>query len=177
MRQYLKQIKPKEDVTDVLKLIIGRSAHVWKDLKPSGISKQSFLLQPLPHSEVFKGDGDGVLKDKVAILHDDHPMLEGVVKSEGFDHCSNAVAYPPMSFMPWHTNSDSVGLRTYYSYSQKESLFMWVHPETKEIHVETDNIGWTCRSFVVPSGGLKLWHSVWSEGVRFAFGFNRYRQH
>jgi hypothetical protein len=177
VRQYLKQIKPKEDVTDVLKLIIGRSAHVWKDLKPSGVSKQSFLSQPLPHSEVFKGDGDGVLTDKVMIIHDDHPMIEGITNGENFDHCSNAVAYPPMSFMPWHTNSDSVGLRTYYSYSQKQSLFMWVHPETQKTHVETDNIGWTCRSFVVPSGGLKLWHSVWSEGVRFAFGFNRYRQH
>lgn len=177
MRQYLKQIEPKEDVTDVLKLIIGRSAHVWKDLKPSGISKQSFLSQPLPHSEVFKGDGDGVLTDKVRIIDDDHPMIAGITKGENFDHCSNAVAYPPMSFMPWHTNSDSVGLRTYYSYSQRQSLFMWVHPETKKTHVETDDIGWTCRSFIVPSGGLKLWHSVWSEGVRFAFGFNRHRQH
>lgn len=175
---YLKQTEPKENITDVLKLIIGRSSHVWKDVKPSGVSKEAFLSQTLPNKNVLKGDGDGVLKDKVTILHNDHPLFEGIVKSGGFDHCSNAVAYPPMSFMPWHTNSDSAGLRTYYSYSQKESLFMWVHPETKETHVETDNIGWTCRSFIVPSTkDLKLWHSVWSEGVRFAFGFNRYRKH
>ena len=177
MRQYLKQIEPHPDVADALKLIIGRSAHVWRDIKPSSVSKETFLAQPIPKADVLKGDGDGVLADKVTMVSDDHPMLAAVVKSQGFDHCSNAVVYPPKSYMPWHTNSDASGLRTYYTYSQRKSLFMWVHPETQKTHVETDNIGWTCRSFVVPSGGLKLWHSVWSEGVRFAFGFNRYRKH
>ena len=175
---YLKETAPKEDITDVLDVVIGRAAHRWKDLKTSGVSKEAFLSQTLPSEDVVKGNGDGVVNDKVMLLHDDHPLFEGIVKSGGFDHCSNSIAYPPMSFMPWHTNSDAVGLRTYYSYSQKESLFMWVHPETKETHVEKDNIGWTCRNFIVPSNkDLNLWHSVWSEGVRFAFGFNRYRKH
>ena len=74
---YLKQTEPKENITDVLKLIIGRSSHVWKDLKPSSVSKESFLSQTLPSKDVVKGNGDGVLNDKVMLLHDDHPLLEG----------------------------------------------------------------------------------------------------
>ena len=106
----------------------------------------------------------------------EHPLVKEVLTLGDWDVSSNAILYPAESMMPWHTNSDCKGIRTYYTYSEKPSLFMWKNPNTNEIIINKDKAGWSLRCFLVKSTPPFLWHSVYAEGERFSFGFNRYRK-
>jgi hypothetical protein len=97
--------------------------------------------------------------------------LESYVAARGFESNRNAVVYNPMSFMRWHTNSNSPGLRHYFTYTTGRAIFRWRHPKTGEIFDEIDGKGWTYRTFVI-SPTQPVWHTIWTEKVRLSFGFN-----
>jgi hypothetical protein len=100
--------------------------------------------------------------------------LQKAIELLGADKCTNASIYPPSTILDWHTNSDDPGIRTYYTYSIKQSIFKYIDPDTSVAVLDEDHIGsWTCRSFLI-TAEKPLWHTVWSEGVRFAFGFSTY---
>jgi hypothetical protein len=175
MSNGVERLNPDKRMCEILGGIIKMSSGIWGGVKSSSISKETFLETQVPQVDdriLANTAGTG---DKIALIAEDKAfILENIAKQGGFDRCTNAVLYPPMSMMDWHTNSDISGVRTYFTFTLKEGLFRWVDPITKEIHIDTDDIGWTCRRFKIPMSENHLWHSVWSEGVRFAFGFNTY---
>ena len=176
MNSIVRSSVPDKAITNKLLQIIKLSNAVWKDTQPTGVSKEEFLDQPFPKINVLKGDGDGLFLDKKQLIpqgYDPNKVLKNVIELDNLGLVTNSVFYPSLSMMPWHTNSDNKGVRTYYTYTNKEALFRWRHPQTKEIITETDNVGWTKRQFIVINKDPYLWHTVWSEGVRFAFGFNK----
>lgn len=89
----------------------------------------------------------------------------------GATSCTNAIVYPPGSILHWHTNANDPGIRTYYTFSLGRGVFRYKEPGKRKIVNSEDNIGWTCRRFEV-NPQKPLWHTVWAESVRFAFGFN-----
>jgi hypothetical protein len=97
--------------------------------------------------------------------------LEEVKDILGAHQCTNAIFYAANSCMPWHTNSDNPGKRIYIIYTQTPGIFRYKNPHTNEIVDDIDYVGWTQREFVVDKDNL-LWHSVYSPGARFSFGFN-----
>ena len=103
---------------------------------------------------------------------DAEKLIDQVKDILGYHECTNALRYPEKSYMDWHTNSNVQGLRTYYVYNEKKGIFKYRNPDTGEIINDYDEPGWTKRSFFIHREHL-LWHSVWSEGVRYAFGFNK----
>lgn len=171
----VERLVPDQQMCEILGGIIKMSSGVWKDVKSSNVTREHFLSTPIPDAaDIVLANSEGT-GDKLGLISEDKSsILADIAKIGNFDQCTNAVLYPPLSMMDWHTNSDISGTRTYYTYTLKEGLFRWLNTETGQIHIDTDDIGWTCRRFVIPKSGKHLWHSVWSEGVRFAFGFNTY---
>jgi hypothetical protein len=83
---------------------------------------------------------------------------------------TNAIIYPGMSCMDWHTNSDVEGTRVYYTKTTGEAIFSYIKDGVR--YNDYDNIGeWTCRSFKIEKENT-TWHAVWTEHHRYAFGFN-----
>lgn len=90
------------------------------------------------------------------------------------DVCTNTFIYEPNEVMGWHTNSDSVGVRVYYTYTYNgESVFRYRDPDTGEIIDSWDipNV-WMRREFVV-SKEKPLWHTIATTGWRISYGFRR----
>ena len=81
--------------------------------------------------------------------------------------------YPKNGYMGWHTNADTPYLRCYITYSENgDSYFKYRDPNTKEIIIDTDNIGWTMRYFVISNKIEKLfWHCVYSNTNRISIGY------
>ena len=81
--------------------------------------------------------------------------------------------YPKNGYMGWHTNADTPYLRCYITYSENgDSYFKYRNPNTKEIIIDTDNIGWTMRYFVISNKIEKLfWHCVYSNTNRISIGY------
>lgn len=78
-------------------------------------------------------------------------------------------AYPE-SYLNWHTDSDFVGKRLYYTYTDHEAIFKYSSNNT--IKLDYDAVGaWTCRSFDIVENEL-FWHSSWNKGLRYVFGFS-----
>jgi hypothetical protein len=76
----------------------------------------------------------------------------------------------PESCLDWHTDSDFVGTRLYYTYTEEEAIFKY--SSNNSIQLDYDAVGaWTCRSFNIVSDKL-LWHSSWNKGLRYVFGFS-----
>ena len=96
--------------------------------------------------------------------------IVNATKLLGAERCTNAFLYPPMSAMYWHTNEDSVGYRTYYTFTLDKAVFRYRDPQTGELHEDWDDKGWTVRRFLITKDN-PFWHSVWSAGRRFTFGF------
>ena len=168
-----------EKVVEILKEIIKLSFLSWKELpepdpEETIYTEEYFLnMKTVPKKEIY----GGIIFPMQRAIHlpIKNPELAIHIKHVRYildaKECTNAVLYPPNSIMDWHTNRDSIGERIYYVYNLKRGVFKYVDPDTKEIVVDYDNPGWTCRRFKIEYD-RPLWHSVWSEGKRFAFGFN-----
>jgi len=133
-------------------------------------SYHDFDSQQLPNKNVDKGffsstDSFTYFKH----YHNSHALIEkcnAILKAKENTNC---LVYYPNSFMHWHTNSDNPGIRTYYTYSLGYSLFRYI--DNDNIIDDVDSVGWTVRQFAVDIK-KPLWHTIWSSGFRFSFGFN-----
>lgn len=159
----MQQTKPDPKVTEILAKIIRNNADFWKTLANEGITLEDVKSIPVPTENVERDksythrlEDDGLLKEAIDYL--------GVTRS------TNCMAYGPRSKMDWHTNTNREGLRTYYSFTVKPGRFIYIHPETGQMIVDTDQVGWTVRQFEIRKD-KPLWHCVWADGVRFSFGF------
>lgn len=165
---------PLQQDVNVFTKIIKDSAHIWSKIKSKNMTKGNFYNQPLPEEDIQTPNTDYInlshVEDiGVAVLT--NRRLKLFADQRKYTSSTNAIVYNPMSYMKWHTNSNNVGYRHYYTFTTKEAIFRWIDPTTGEIHDEIDNKGWTYRVFKISDKDL-LWHTIWSEGVRFSFGFN-----
>jgi hypothetical protein len=162
----LQKTIPNPEITQLLAEIIRDSKLLWESLPSRNISKSTFLSKQIPiREEVYKED----IGRSLGITHENFSKIISIL---GSAQITNAMVYYPMSMMGWHTNSNNIGKRIYYTFSAKESLFRYLDPITNEYINSYDDIGWTTREFVI-SKERPLWHCVWTEDIRFSFGFNK----
>ena len=128
-------------------------------------SWEDFINQPLPDQDVEKAIGD-----YYSVASFGNKYLRAAVQIVGAEASSNAILYRPQSVMGWHTNSDMIGQRIYYTYTEGPAAFMYLNKEGERI-IDYDNIGWTCRSFDIKGPENPLWHTIWTEKQRYSFGF------
>lgn len=166
------KIEPDREVTALLSGVITKTAHNWEGL-PTGpdVSEAEFLAMKIPQVEVYKkSSGQPSLLISPLDFHRQMPALEACAKMVGAREVKNHCLYLPQTVMPWHTNRDEPGKRTYYSMTLGRALFRWMDAKG-QIHVDEDEPGgWTAREFDV-SANYPMWHSIWTEKTRFSFGF------
>lgn len=159
----MQQTKPDPKVTEILAKIIRANDSFWKILPNEGVSLEDVKTTPVP--------SENVEKDKsIPHMLEDSGLLKEAIDALGVASSTNCIAYGPNSKMDWHTNTNNEGLRTYYSFTVKPGRFIYIHPETGQMIVDTDQVGWTVRQFEIRKD-KPLWHCVWADGVRFSFGF------
>lgn len=130
----------------------------------------NFDSQYLPNINVDKGPFSSA-DDFMQMSHyqNSYSLIEKCNTLLGSTENTNCLVYYPNSFMRWHTNSDNPGIRIYYTYSLGHSIFRYLRDG--KIVDDIDSRGWTARQFQIDP--IKpLWHTVWSSGFRFSFGFN-----
>jgi hypothetical protein len=145
-----------------------RVAPFWTGAMSLGETEVDFDAQELPEEDRPSPNARYRLLSKLPSVKD---ALGEFCKSKGFAANTNAIAYNPMSFMRWHTNSNVPGLRHYFTHTTGRAIFRWRHPKTGEIFDEIDGEGWTYRTFVI-SPTQPVWHTIWTDKVRLSFGFN-----
>lgn len=152
------------EVCEVLKKIIVDSKDIWtKDKQTKETSLDSFLSYGIPKGNInttFSGPS-------LCELNND--KLLKVQQMLNADSCSKAGYMHPNSCMFWHTNSNNVGQRIYYTFSTGRGIFRYLDRDGK-IKEDWDNKGWTKRVFNITDVN-PFWHSVWAEKGRFSFGF------
>lgn len=136
--------------------------------QPDSQTEEGFRSILLPETVVFRDTKDGFFP---YIVNGQDKFISAAGHLIGADRCSNAIIYPAMSIMDWHTNSDQPGIRTYYTYTEGRAVFRYYLDG--EYYEDEDNIGWTARQFVIDPE-KPLWHTIWTEKHRYAFGFNTY---
>ena len=154
-------------LTHTLDQIILASSERWKPLEQQSnhCSFEQFNSISCPLGQEVYYDG----RDLYTSLLTEQQGAR-LASAFGFSRCTNYIAYPPNTIMAWHTNSDTPGVRTYYIYTERPGIFRYID-ESGDTVDDYDNVGWTARSFKI-NPEKPLWHTVWSQGLRFAFGFN-----
>jgi len=166
---YVERKKLNTEVCSGLLNVIGTTSDKWSTIKNENlISRNSFLRKrKIPDKDVQRISPDQF----VTLTTQDDPRLVSCKNILGAATSTNAIVYPKKSVMGWHTNSNNLGTRVYYTYTMKQGIFRYRDPETGLIIDDYDDIGWTCRSFLIQKD-IPLWHTIWTEGIRFSFGFN-----
>lgn len=157
-----------EEAIRRLEGIISHTQHLWRGLRRRDVSKEQFMAWPVPSYNIAVA----------AALGTDRPWsvsktsLDKVRVQLGAQVCTNCLFYAPQGGMGWHTNDDSScpGYRVYISKSEGESIFRY-RDSSGELVNSYDTPGeWTIRRFKVGAGD-PFWHCVWTEEIRFSFGF------
>lgn len=167
--QYVERLTPNTEVCNTLLHIIGTTSDKWSTIRnETPISRNSFLRR----KKIPATDVDRISDSRFVVLTlNEDPRLVSCQKMIGASSSTNAIVYPKNSVMGWHTNSNNLGTRVYYTYTKKQGIFRYKDPETGLIVDDYDDEGWTCRSFLIQKD-QPLWHTIWTEGIRFSFGFN-----
>ena len=176
----LQKIPPNKDVVRFIEYYIRQSAELLLTLKSGETTKEDFDNQPFPDHDIQSGHflkNSNIVQLKVfnkkLFLENAAKMLKidnDTFKKHFIDSSTNNLVYNPMSCMGWHTNSNHVGLRTYYTYTQGKAIFRYID-NNGVIEDDYDELGkWNVRQFLIDDKD-KLWHTVWTEKVRFSFGF------
>lgn len=158
---------PNLEVVSLLSIFIKQcSFSANKNTNPC--TKEMFLSCELPGIDNKHGDRLGFIE---VLDKDTNSLLLESANLLGATSVTNNILYHPQSCLGWHTNSDLEGYRTYYTYTLKPGIFRYVDPKSNKILLDVDNVGWTSRTFLIQKD-KSFWHSVWSDGYRFSFGFN-----
>lgn len=165
----MKILQPNKEVTDILTDIIKDSRDLWASLGGTGNTYEDFMNLELPDGDVPNAN---CINDIINILDNKHrEKYHKCISLLGVKKYTNAMVYRPGGIMGWHTNSNSTGTRIYYTFTAGDAYFRYVDNNTKDKILSKDNIGWTVREFKITQKD-PLWHCVWSEKLRFSFGFN-----
>ncbi len=157
------KVTPHEDVIKLLNAVIGKGT-VFR-VPYEAVEKNVFFEISPPTIDIPKDEKEV----KWAVTGFDQKYLVAAGAILGAKKITNSIVYPPSSMMDWHTNSDLEGIRTYYTYTEGEGIFRYID-SNGNIQLDYDNIGWTCRTFKIQKDN-PLWHSIWTEKQRYAFGF------
>lgn len=147
--------------------VAEQTKQFWEHAPSLGQTKRAFDSQEFPNENRYVANCGFRSLSRLPSLK---RALDHFCQAKGFATNSNAIVYNPMSFMPWHTNSNAPGRRHYFTYTQGEAMFRWQHPITGQTHEEIEIPGWTYRTFVI-SPSTHLWHTIWTAQTRLSFGF------
>lgn len=159
-----KAVKADNQITTILKEIIKDSQKQWaKKITYREFSEQEFLERPIPSKDIPASFSGIPIQGYESLLEDCRKLLNA-------KKVTNSIYYPPSSMLPWHTNSDLEGVRTYYTFSMEGGIFRYRNPDTAEFINAYDNKGWNVNTFEIVKD-KPFWHTVWAKGSRFSFGF------
>lgn len=129
-------------------------------------TKEDFLLD---EPDFSSDKAHGINNHFTQVCMPSNVYISAAAKLLGAKLITNSVIYPEKGYMGWHTNSDLEGTRIYYTKTDGEAIFSYYKDGVR--YNDYDNIGsWTCREFKVSKTDL-LWHAIWTEKPRYAFGF------
>ena len=159
-----KAVKPNSQITKILSEIVKTSQRQWvKKITYRKFSEQEFLERPIPSKDIPASFSGIPIQGYESLLGDCCKLL-------GAKKVTNSIYYPPNAMLPWHTNSDLEGVRTYYTFSMEGGMFRYYDSETGEFINAYDNKGWNVNTFEIVKD-KPFWHTVWAKGSRFSFGF------
>lgn len=162
---------PVGEVVDRLEAALKKySSHT--DVKQGLVlTYDEFLARPLPPFDIPRSfTGRDPRRDSQRGDDIQNDLME-VCKLIGHDWVSNFNIMSAQTQLPWHTNSDQVGWRTYYC--KGGGAFKYIDENGEQQVSQDAEDGWTCRSFKVTADN-PLWHSVYAYRKRFAFGFGKH---
>lgn len=163
----MKRLEINKSVTSPLESLLNGTRSKWlRVAPPRPASYEVFSSWGIPKKDIPH------VPTGTQIAEPTDPYVIQAKNALGADSVTNAMVYGPMSCMYWHTNSDLPGIRTYYTLSLDKSVFKYKDVDTGEIKEDWDDYGWTAREFEVTETN-PMWHSVWTAGRRFSFGFTR----
>lgn len=168
----MKRLDPNPEIVSALKDIILSTKSNWWGAPSCGFSEEMVDETGPSVDEVFKGNAPSIGLNEIEGVQQ---KLDEIAERHGFTRNTNAMVYPPHSFMQWHTNSDEEGERTYFVFTVRSGKFVYIDPDTGERKEDYDAVGWTQRVFNVDAK-KPLWHCVWADGMRFSFGFNKAKE-
>lgn len=154
-------------VIDSLSKFVKANIATVSQVFDSGFFIEDFNNQALPDRNINHNNTESLVHFTKNAEH----LLEYAKNTVNAKTITNAIIYAPNSCMTWHTNSDDPGTRIYYSYTTKLSIFRYIDKTTGQIVDDIDNIGWTARRFDITDESNPLWHTIWTSGIRFSFGF------
>lgn len=167
----MKKLDVEQKDLEPLKDIIKNTRGGWKQLITSdnGDTEEAFRAMELPKSDVIHPQTPTVdLREDARLSIEDRVetkiMLRYWAKDIEAKEITNSMVYLPNTLMKWHTNSDNPGIRRYYTFTKGDAWFAYVD-EQGNVQYDKDNVGWTVREFETP-----VWHSVWTNQLRFSFG-------
>lgn len=153
-------------IVDLLKKVIKENKDVWSSYGNKNLTTyESFSSYEVPKKDLKKVPCGVTISDYL------NPNIVKVKEHLKADECTNALYMSPNSCMFWHTNSDKLGERIYYTFSTGKSVFKYKDKQGNLIEDKEDK-GWNARSFIIDKENL-FWHCVWTEGARFSFGFSK----
>jgi hypothetical protein len=162
------KLSPQPEVSSALANLIKKSMKHWSTIALGNCSFDSFNTMPLPKSDSPFGyftDGSTYCKLDSKLIE-----LGNVCQTLGASENTNLLVYGSNSCMGWHTNSDLPGDRIYYTFTTGTALFRYLDSNGRIVD-DWDNINaWTVRKFSVQQQ-KPLWHTIWTEKIRFSFGF------
>lgn len=167
------KIEINPSVTDILSLVITNAKEDWIRIVKSNTSFDDFNNQSFPTTDTMVGEWiNDSARSTIPGGEIKYDAIQAAQDIIGADNCSNCIIYQANSAMGWHTNSDNPGTRIYYTYTLGNAIFRF-KDHSDNIVDDYDNYGWTARSFHIDST-KPLWHTIWTDQIRFSFGFNIY---
>lgn len=161
-------VSPRNDVTAILASHIRTTVKSWhRQVMDAPTTYEMFSKWQIPSDDLEHAPSNSVFTLGEGTVAAPVKTAKELLKAS---LVTNACVYNPMSGMFWHTNSNSVGDRLYYTFGLDRSVFKYRDPKTGEIKESWDSCGWTARRFTIQKDA-PLWHSVWTSGRRFSFGF------
>jgi len=160
-------------VAALLGEVMENTESTWAGLPAQvpAATEEDFMETDIPDVEVYKKNQGqpSLLVHPVSFVRN-MPLLEAAGALLGAAEVKNHCVYKARSVMPWHTNRDDPGVRTYYTFTTGRALFRWMDNKGV-VHTEVDTPGqWQARQFEV-SEDYPMWHSIWTRNKRFSFGF------
>jgi|TARA_B100000035_G_C21025994_1_gene566234 hypothetical protein len=160
------RIEVDPEVTSALSGIIEDTAFKWANYTPrTTYTVDEWRDRPIPEEDRPKTSSG------YSLVNEEVPDIKKAIELLGANESTNAYMLMSGQGLGWHTNSNEPGIRTYYTFCIDPSVFIYKDPVTGEIVEDWDDVGWTARRFEVSDDPL-FWHTVWSSGRRFSFGFS-----